>query len=100
MWGALYELPNYVVCDPTNLVVEDPVPEDDGSKDEELDKSEGVSEEDDEGIAAPGGLSMFVPAPDTRDEDTAPVPMVSSSASEHGKSAVAKRRSRALCSRS
>jgi ABC-type branched-subunit amino acid transport system ATPase component len=41
-----------------------------------------LSEEDDpgnEGIAARNGSSTFVPVPDTRDEDTAPVPMVSSS---------------------
>ncbi|HEY5384125.1 MAG TPA: ATP-binding cassette domain-containing protein [Acidimicrobiales bacterium] len=43
-----------------------------------------LSEEGDEGIAALGGSSMFVAVPETRDEDTAPVPMVSSSAPVHG----------------
>ena len=47
--GAKYDVPKYVVCDPTNLVAEDPMVEDDGSKDEIGDKSEeGVSEEDHE----------------------------------------------------
>jgi hypothetical protein len=46
--GAKYDVPKPIVCDPTNLVIEDPVAEDDGSKDEIGGKSEGVSEEDEE----------------------------------------------------
>ena len=48
--GAKYDLPKHIVCDPKNLAVEDPVVVDDGSKDEIRDKSEGVSEEEDEEV--------------------------------------------------
>jgi hypothetical protein len=44
--GARYDLPKYVICDPTNLVENSVVDEvDDGSKDEMELTSEGVSEE-------------------------------------------------------
>jgi len=49
--GAKYDLPKHIICDPANLVVEDPVVVDDGSNDEIGDKSEGVSEEEEDEAA-------------------------------------------------
>ena len=47
--GAKYDVPKFVVCDPTNLVFQDPLVEDDGSKNERGGKSEeGVSDDEDE----------------------------------------------------